>query len=306
MIRILVYGSLNIDMVFAVDHIVLPGETVSSSSFTRNAGGKGANQAAALAKAGMNVFLAGKIGRDGEFMLPLLGSYGVDTGNVAVYEGATGNALIQVDKNGQNSIVLYSGGNGDISACEIEKVIAAFDKNDFLIVQNEIAHTKEIINAAKKRGLKVHLNPSPYDEKIESLPLDNVDCFFVNELEGASLAGLPKDSPPDAALDKLSKRFPKAEIILTAGKGGAYYGHGAAREYAAITDAPVVDTTGAGDTFCGYFLAARVKGMDVRAALETASKASSITVSRKGAMESVPFAAEVLPPPPPTSCLRSK
>ncbi|MDR0663752.1 MAG: ribokinase [Spirochaetaceae bacterium] len=293
MTRILVYGSLNIDMVFAVDHIVLPGETVSSSSFTRNAGGKGANQAAALGKAGMNVFLAGKIGADGKFILPLLGSYGVDTGNVAVYEGATGNALIQVDRNGQNSIVLYPGGNGDISVSEVERVISAFGAGDFLVAQNEIAHTGEIINAAKKRGLKVHFNPSPYDEKVEALPLDNVDCFFVNELEGAALAGLPKDAPPAAALDKLVKRFPKAEIILTAGKNGAYYGQAETREYAAIVDAPVVDTTGAGDTFTGYFLAALVKGMTVRAALETASKASSITVSRRGAMESVPFAVEV-------------
>jgi ribokinase len=293
MIRVLVYGSLNIDMVFAVDHIVLPGETVSSSSFTRNAGGKGANQAAALGKVGMNTFLAGKIGADGKFILPLLNSYGVDTGNVTVYEGATGNALIQVDRNGQNSIVLYPGGNGDISVCEIERVISAFDDSDFLVVQNEIAHTGEIINAAKKRGLKVHLTPSPYDEKIELLPLDRVDCFFVNELEGAALASLSKDAPPADTLDKLMKRFPKAEIILTAGKNGAYYGQGETREYVAIVEAPVVDTTGAGDTFTGFFLAARVKGMDVRAALETASKASSITVSRKGAMESVPFAAEV-------------
>ncbi|MDR2097273.1 MAG: ribokinase [Spirochaetaceae bacterium] len=293
MVRVLVYGSLNIDLVFAVDHIVLPGETVSSSGFARNAGGKGANQAAALAKAGLDVFIAGKIGRDGEFLLKLLKSYGVDTRFVSVYEGSTGNALIQVDGGGQNSIVLYAGGNGDISAHEVEKVIAAFDSGDYIVMQNEIARTKEIIAAAKKRGLKIHLNPSPYNEKIGALPLDAVDCFFVNELEGAALAGLPKDAPPAAVLDKLTGRFPKAEIILTAGKNGAYYGQGGVREYAAIVDAPVVDTTGAGDTFTGYFLAARVKGLDVRGALETASKASSITVSRKGAMESVPFAPEV-------------
>jgi ribokinase len=291
--KVLVYGSLNIDLVFQVDHIVLPGETISSVSFARNAGGKGANQAAALAKAGLDVFMAGKIGKDGEFLPGLLRSYGVDTGNVSVYEGSTGNALIQVDKNGQNSIVLYAGGNGDISLPEIESVISSFDAGDYLVMQNEIARTKEIIAAAKKRGLKVHLNPSPYNEKIEALPLEDVDCFFVNELEGAYLAGLPKNVPFTDTLDALTKRFINAEIILTAGKNGAYYGRGSVREYAAIVDAPVVATIGAGDTFTGYFLASRAKGFNVREALETASKASAITVSRKGAMESVPFAKEV-------------
>jgi ribokinase len=291
--KVLVYGSLNIDLIFEVDHIVLPGETVSGASFARNAGGKGANQAAALAKAGLDVFMAGKIGRDGEFLLRLLRSYGVDTGNVSVDEGGTGNALIQVDRNGQNAIVLYAGGNGGISLCEVKNVISAFDAGDYLVMQNEIARTKEIIAAAKKRGLKIHLNPSPYNEKIEALPLDDVDCFFVNELEGASLAGLSKDAPFTDVLDALVRRFPNAEIVLTAGSNGAYYGRRESREYAPIVPAPVVDTTGAGDTFTGYFLAARVKGLCAREALETASKAASIAVSRKGAMESVPYAKEV-------------
>ncbi|MDR2796964.1 MAG: ribokinase [Treponema sp.] len=291
--KVLVYGSLNIDIVFTVDHIVLPGETISSASFERNAGGKGANQAAALAKAGLDVFMAGKIGIDGEFLLRVLNAYGVDTSNVSVYEGSTGNALIQVDRNGQNSIVLYAGGNGDINTLEIERVISSFDAGDFIIMQNEISCTKEIIIAAKKRDLKIHLNPSPYNEKIETLPLEAVDCFFVNELEGASLAGLPKDTPFADVLDNLTGRFPGSEIILTAGKKGAYYGLNDARKYVGIVDVPVVDTTGAGDTFTGYFLAARAKGFVIREALEVASKASSIAVSRKGAMDSVPFAKEV-------------
>jgi ribokinase len=291
--KVLVYGSLNIDLIFEVDHIVLPGETISSVSFARNAGGKGANQAAALAKAGLEVFMAGKVGRDGEFLLQILHSYGVDTSNVSVYEGSTGNALIQVDKNGQNSIVLYAGGNGDIRLSEVENIVSLFESGDYLVMQNEIAHTKEIITLAKKRGLKIHLNPSPYNETIETLPLEDVDCFFVNELEGASLAGLPKNSPFSDTLDALTQRFPKAEIVLTAGKNGAYYGWGSVRENAAIVDSPVIDTTGAGDTFAGYFLAARAKGFDTGKALKTASKASAITVSRKGAMESVPFANEI-------------
>jgi ribokinase len=291
--KILVFGSLNIDLTFSVDHIVRPGETISSASLVKGAGGKGANQAAALAKAGMPVYMAGKIGQDGQFLLSLLESYGVKTRYVSVYEGATGQALIQLDKNSQNSIVLFSGGNANIKVDEIKAVLAAFDKDDCVVLQNEIVHTPEIMEAARSRGLKICLNPSPYDEKIDALPLDLTDLFFVNEIEGAALAGLGPESPPVKVLDALVKRFPRAEIILTAGKDGAYYGFREIREKGDIIDTPVADTTGAGDTFTGYFLAARYKNYSVRASLAIACKASSIAVSRKGAMEAVPLAHEV-------------
>jgi ribokinase len=291
--KVLVYGSLNIDLIFSVDHIVRPGETISSTSLTRSAGGKGANQAAALAKAGMPVYMAGKIGQDGEFLLQLLQSYGVKTGGVIQYEGVTGQAIIQLDRNKQNSIVLFSGGNGEITVEEIHNTIAQFSAGDTIVLQNEIAHIREIVDSAKKQGLRICLNPSPYNEKIAEIPLDLVDMFFVNEIEGAALAGLPRETAPPAALDCLVKRFPKAEIILTAGKDGAYYGCGEIRAKGDIINVPVADTTGAGDTFTGYFIAAREKNMTVSQALAIACKASSIAVSRKGAMESIPFAEEV-------------
>jgi ribokinase len=296
--KILDYGSLNIDLVFSVDHIVRPGETISSGGLVKSAGGKGANQSAALAKAGLQVFIAGKIGQDGLFLLELLRSYGVDTSLVKVDDEPTGQALIQVDKNGQNSIVLYGGGNQRITIEEIQAALANFDKGDALLLQNEIAHNREIMLLAKKRGLQIILNPSPFDEKIAELPLDAVDVFFVNEVEGAAMAGLPADTGFPEILEALTKRFPKAEIVLTAGKKGAYYGKGsgkeAARAFAPIVDAPVVDTTAAGDTFTGFFLAARSKGDSPAEALALASKASSITVSRPGAMQSIPLAEEVL------------
>jgi ribokinase len=164
--KVLVFGSLNIDLVFSVDHIVAPGETISSASLAKSAGGKGANQAAALAKAGMPVCLAGKIGRDGKFLLTLLQSYGVNTDNVAVYEGSTGQAIIQLDKNKQNAILLYSGGNSAITIDEIRSVMAAFSPGDLLLVQNEIVFTREIMELARDRGLKIHLNPSPYNRQV--------------------------------------------------------------------------------------------------------------------------------------------
>jgi ribokinase len=288
--KVLVFGSLNIDLVFSVDHIVNPGETISGSSLVKSAGGKGANQAAALAKAGMPVYMAGKIGRDGQFLLSLLQSYGVDTGNVALYEGSTGQAIIQLDQDKQNAIVLYDGGNSNITIDEISGVMAGFGRGDLLLVQNEIVHTREIMEIAKDRGLKIHLNPSPYNQKIEELPLDLVDVFFVNEIEGASLADTPPDTPLPLVLDRLVEKFPQSEIILTAGKDGAYYGYAALREKAGIIDLPVADTTGAGDTFTGYFIAARAKEYPVSRALALACKAASIAVSRMGAMESVPLA----------------
>ena len=291
--KILVYGSLNIDLVFSVDHIARPGETIASNAMEKNAGGKGANQAAALAKAGMPVHMAGKTGRDGEFLLRLLESYGVNTDKVVQYEGATGQALIQVDKSGQNSIVLYGGGNEAVTTEEIHRTVAGFSAGDIIVLQNEIAHVREIMESAKERGMRICLNPSPYNEKIETLPLDLADLFFVNEIEGAALAQLPPDTAPAALVDRLVKRFPKAEIILTAGKDGAWYGRSETRAKGEIVDLPVVDTTGAGDTFTGYFIAAREKQFSVQDALSLACKAASIAVSRKGAMQAMPFKDEV-------------
>jgi ribokinase len=295
--KVLVYGSLNIDMIFSVDHVVRPGETISSKSLTRSAGGKGANQAAALAKAGLSVYAAGKTGADGRFLPELLQSYGVNTENIVEYAGATGQAIIQLDKNRQNSIVVYSGGNGAITMEEITRTLAGFGQGDIILLQNEIVLLREIITGAKQRGLAVYFNPSPYDRTIEDLPLDMVDMFFVNEIEGAALAAPGEaESRPDtlpAILDRLVSRFPHAEIILTAGEKGAWYGRGEIREKADVVEVEVADTVGAGDTFTGYFIAARARRFSVSQALAVACKAAAITVSRAGAMEAIPFAGEV-------------
>ena len=291
--KILVFGSLNIDLIFSVDHIARPGETIGSAALIKSAGGKGANQAAALAKAGMEVCMAGKIGEDGEFLLRLLRSYGVNTDCVSRYEGATGQAIIQLDKNKQNAILLFSGGNGQIASDEIKGTLEKFGSGDTIVLQNEVVRLAEIMETARERGLRICLNPSPCDETIETLPLQLADTFFVNELEGAALASLPATTPPPRILNRLEERFPAAEIILTAGKEGAWYGFHGIREKGDIIDMPVADTTGAGDTFTGYFLAARAKNLSVGESLAAACKAASIAVSRMGAMEAIPFGDEV-------------
>ena len=292
--KILVYGSLNIDLIFSVEHIAQPGETISSGSLEKSAGGKGANQAAALAKAGMEVYMAGKVGADGRFLLELLESYGANTGKVAVYPGVTGQAIIQLDRNGQNSIILHAGGNGEILEEEIPGVLESFSPGDAVLLQNEIPHVGAIMDKAKERGMKIFLNPSPFNEKIATLPLEKVDMFFVNEIEGAAMASLPQqDTSLPLILDKLTQKFPAAEIILTAGKDGAYYGCGNTRERGTIIELPVVDTTGAGDTFTGYYIAARENEFSVKEALNLACRAACIAVSRMGAMQSMPFRDEV-------------
>jgi ribokinase len=259
----------------------------------QSAGGKGANQAAALATAGREVYMAGKIGRDGDFLLELLGSYGVRTGHVLHWEGATGQAIIQVDKSGQNSIVLYGGGNAALKDAEIGPILANFDRGDMILLQNEIPLTAALMRAASGRGMRVCLNPSPFDGRIAALPLELADLLFVNEIEAAGLAGCPVSEDFTSILEELALRFPRAEIILTAGKEGAYYAHKSLRAKGDVIDLPVADTTGAGDTFTGFFLAARQRGCEVAESLGLACKASSIAVSRKGAMASMPFAREV-------------
>lgn len=291
--NVLVFGSINIDLIFTVDHIVRGGETLAGDSLTRSAGGKGANQAAALAKAGLPVFFAGKMGEDGAFLAELLESYGVDTRHLVRGQGPTGQALIQLDKNRQNAILLFAGGNGEISAEQVDAALQCFGSGDIIVLENEINLSGTIMKKAKERGLRIALNPSPYDGRIEELPLDLADMLFVNEIEGAQLAGKDLNAPKTDILEGLAARFPACEIILTGGREGAWFAYKDTREHADIVETSVVDTTGAGDTFLGYFIAARARGLSPGNSLAAASKAASIAVSRPGAMAAIPLANEV-------------
>lgn len=291
--KVLNYGSLNVDFVYSVPHIARPGETLSSTSMTRSAGGKGANQSASMAKAGLRVYHAGKMSGKDQWLVDLLRSYGVDTSYIRLYEGTTGHAIIQLDAERQNCIVLYAGGNGEVTLDEIAETLSHFEAGDLLVLQNEIVHVDALIRQAHEKGMRICLNPAPFDDSIFNLPLEAVDLLVVNEIEGAQLARLPLDTPYATTLDSLVSQYPHAEILLTAGKAGAFYGYGTIREQGEIIDLPVADTTGAGDTFIGYYLASVERGYSVKDALRLACKASSIAVSRFGAMESIPFAQEV-------------
>lgn len=296
--KILVLGSLNNDIVFAVDHIVREGETITSHKVEKNAGGKGANQAAALGKAGLTVYFAGKLGVDGKWILDLLSSFGVDTSlSIVSDDCSAGQAIIQVDSSGQNSIILSAGGNRAFTKEEIHDIISSFSKDDILVLQNEINLVGEAIMAAKAKRMVIYFNPSPADEKIEGLPLEEIDWFFVNEIEAATLARWKRIPSCDCDFvllaKELSQKFSRAAIVLTAGSRGAYYAKFGEVFFSASIPCHVVDTTGAGDTFCGYFIAALMNNYDISHSLEIANRAASITVARKGAMCVIPYKEEV-------------
>ncbi len=291
MARVLSFGSLNIDLVFRVEHIVRKGETVTSSSVKKSAGGKGANQSAALAKAGCEVYHAGKTGKDGVFLTELIKSYGADVSLTKITAESSGQAIIQVDDKGENSIVLYPGENRNITPEEIDEVFTHFSKGDWLVIQNEINALDIIMEKAHEKGMEICFNPAPFDEDVKKLPLEYVSVLIVNETEGAGLSGV--SSSYEETLYALHEKYPSAIVVLTMGEKGCLC-HAYERVfYQEAVKADAIDTTAAGDTFLGYFVAERLRDASIGEALYTASVAASITVSGRGAMESIPYLKEV-------------
>lgn len=292
--KILNFGSLNIDNVYQVDHFVRKGETISSKSLTLFSGGKGLNQSVALGRAGAKVWHAGSIGKDGLFLLETLQAAGVNISCVRVLEeGKTGNAIIQNDAEGDNCILLYGGANQRITREQIDETLSHFSAEDFLVLQNEVNELPYLVQKAHEKGMRVVLNPSPMDEKIFEINLSLVDLFVLNDLEAAELTG-GTGTEPATMLALLQRKFPSACFVLTLGPQGAYYADAKQTIWQEIYPAKVVDTTAAGDTFTGYFLAAILEGKSVKASLDLAAKAAAIAVSRPGAAPSIPKLDEVL------------
>lgn len=288
--KILNFGSLNIDHVYQVDHFVAAGETEHSFEYARHLGGKGLNQSVALARAGAQVWHAGCVGEDGAHLTEYLSKAGVCTEFVRTIETPTGHALIQVDKSGQNCILLFGGANQQITPEQVRETVARFEPGDILLLQNETSATGEIIRAAHERGMRIALNPSPATEALLKLPLELVEWFILNEVEGEQITG---KTEPEAITDALLARYPSCRVVLTLGKRGVVYRDAHETCSHGIYKVPVVDTTAAGDTFTGYFLAGAAEQKPVAQLLETASKASSIAITRPGAAETIPTAAEV-------------
>jgi len=284
---------MNIDYVYSVPHIILPGETLSSSGRNIFIGGKGLNQSVAMARAGLNVYHAGKIGTDGGILLDALKNDGVNTALIKTENALSGHTVIQVDENGQNSIILFKGTNYMMTPEYIDEVLSRFGEGDILVLQNEINLLDEIIDKAFARNMTIVLNPSPFEAKLLNYALEKVSIFMINEVEGEQISGVSAEDP-NGILDWFSAHYPNAEVILTLGAAGAWYMHQDLRIFQAAMKVKAVDTTSAGDTFSGYFLAGRSRGMTPAEALQLASRASAITVSRPGASPSIPKISEVL------------
>lgn len=289
--KILNFGSLNIDFVYQMDHFVRGGETLSSSRLEKFCGGKGLNQSVALARAGADIYHAGCIGPDGTDLLKLLSESGADCSLIRTVEEVSGHAMIQIDKKGENCILLYQGANGQITTEHIDEVLGHFEKGDLLLIQNEINNLDEIMNKAAAKGMKIALNPSPIADNLGKLPLNKVSYFILNEIEGKELTDR---EAPDDIIRELLERYPGSSVVLTLGSKGAIYADGKVLCSHGIYDVKVVDTTAAGDTFTGYFLNAITTGISPEQSLQIASKASALAVSRKGAAPSIPTRKEVM------------
>jgi ribokinase len=286
--KILNFGSLNIDYTYSVPDIVKPGQTVTAGSCSMHLGGKGFNQTIALARAGASVTHAGKIGHDGIDFIPYLEHAGV-TCRIHTVSEPTGKALIQVDKNGENSIILFGGANRSIADSLIPESFEGFGDGDMLLVQNEINQIPLIIKTAKQKHMFVAANIAPVDDTALSYDLDMIDILMVNEGEGAALAGTENE---DEIVTRLSAHC--STVILTLGKRGLLYWSKNSTNFVKNYCVQTVDTTAAGDTFTGFFLAALLKENNIDAACRLAAKAAALCVTRQGAAESIPFLSEVL------------
>lgn len=288
--KIINFGSINIDHVYEVAHFVHPGETLRSKSYRVFSGGKGANQSLSLARAGAKVLHAGKIGEEGLWLKEKLAQSGVDTSLIQTSKSPTGHALIQVDAQGENAIIIHAGANESISQEDIDRVFDAADKGDCLLVQNEINMVEQIIREAKTKGMVIVFNPAPLSEAVKEYPLELVDLFIINEVEGEMLT---QHRGYRDIVQRMQQCYPSAKTVLTLGTQGLIYADAQQVITLPALKVKAADTTGAGDTFIGYFLAELIKGSAIEECLKTGIRASALCVTRKGAGDSIPWRSEV-------------
>ncbi len=295
--RIIVVGSANTDMVVKADKLPAPGETVMGGVFFMNAGGKGANQAVAAARLGGNVVFVAKVGTDifGEQTIIGLKKEGIDTAYVFKDKNApSGTALITVNNEGENCIVVAPGANGQLLPKDIETV-KILGKAEIILVQLEIPMETIafVINKAKANNQKVILNPAPAHPLADDL-LNGLFLITPNETEATLLTGInvfDKETASKAA-DFLQGKGVQ-NVIITLGKQGAYLQTQHLKVLVETPSVKAVDTTAAGDTFNGAIAVAIAENMAWEKAVHFACQAASISVTRLGAQASVPFRNEI-------------
>lgn len=284
------FGSLNVDKTYYVESLAKPGETVDVKNMIVSPGGKGLNQSVAIARAGGDVYHVGAVGEDGGFLVDYLEENGVCVKYIKKLSGHSGQALVQVDDKGQNSILIDKASNSKLEREHVDKALKDTQKGDIVIIQNEINNIPYIMRKARERQLMIVFNPSPMDSELKEYPLSLVDIFVLNELEGAQLADTERESE---VIGRLEQKFPEASFVLTLGNRGSVYKSKDEYIKQGVYGSECIDSTGAGDTFTGYFVYAISKGKTAAYAMELASVASMITISRPGAAVSIPAMSEV-------------
>lgn len=279
------FGSINIDHVYQVEHFVQPGETIASHAYQQLLGGKGANQSIALAKAGAEVRHVGRINNNDAAIKQTLIKHGIDCKYVQCTETPSGHAIIQVTPSGENAIVLFGGANQEL---DNKTVMAALDSTksaDWVLTQNETSAIDEALKQAKEKGLKVAFNPAPMTASVKELPKECIDLLIVNEVEASEFAETDELSQIETFFHQ---HWAHAEVIITLGKAGVVMLKKGQRIEVPAFVVEAVDTTAAGDTFIGYFLAAYADHSDAKQALTRACAASALAVTVEGAAQSIP------------------
>lgn len=281
------YGSINVDHIYQVPHLVAPGETLASTAYTRVLGGKGANQSIALARAGASVRHIGRFGAGDEWVLEPLQQAGVDCSSVSAIDGPSGHAIIQVDSQAENNIILFSGANHSFVSDELELLLANANSTDWLLLQNECSCTEQMIRAAVAKGMQVAYNPSPMTPETTSLPLELLSLLVVNEVEVGQLLDVSSEDR-QAIIAAIRERLPSTKVVVTFGAQGAMWVDAEQVFEVPAQKVEALDTTAAGDTFLGFLLAGLCQDMAPRQAVELGSRASAIAVQRLGASVSIP------------------
>lgn len=290
--KVINIGSLNVDYVYRVDKFLLPGETKHAISRTVNAGGKGLNQSIALAKAGATVYHGGAVGHDGEILCDTLKAAGVHLEFLQKMQLPCGHAVIQVDDEGQNCILLYGGTNICLTEQYIDDLLMHCNSDDIILLQNEANMVSYIIEQAAKRKIRIAMNAAPMNDAVKQYPLDKLTWLVVNEVEGAQLVG---QGSYEEIMHRLCLTYPNCTIVLTLGGDGVWYRSATANiRLKACKISNILDTTAAGDTFLGYFLAGILENIDEKSALMRASVASALAIQKQGAAASIPMAQDVI------------
>ena len=285
MSQIINYGSCCIDHVFQIPHFVRAGETLSSTGYAIFPGGKGLNQSIAVAEAGCAVTHVGAVGEDGRWLAELMTERGVNITHLGITNTPTGQAILQIDPSGENAIIILGGANLAAHEHLIDAALNDATGDEILLIQNETSGNEAAIRQAKAKGLQVAFNMAPMNANARALPLALIDYFIINETEGEALTGKTK---PSEICDAVLDQYPHSAVVLTLGPAGVLFRTAERNLSQPAYPVETVDTTGAGDTFTGYFLATLMKTQQVELALQTAAAAAALSVTQPGAATSIP------------------